>query len=255
MIKSIPFFLILIILSQNLYSQTLAIYCEDKAPAQIKNTDGTLSGFVVETVRELQKITGIRGNIEMVPWARGYHLASTYPDVMLFSMTRTKERDKLFYWVGPVNEANFYFYAKAASKIKITSLEDAKKINKIGVYRNDVRDQMLTKAGFTNLVRSNDNVENINKLMQGRIDVYVSSNITMPGESLKAGITPTDLKPLFLIAQAQTYIAVSKGTDPELPKSLNKALDEMKMDGSFKKLFEKYYQNLELPGPAVEPSF
>ncbi|MBK6999707.1 MAG: transporter substrate-binding domain-containing protein [Rhodoferax sp.] len=239
----------LFILSSGAYS--LNIYCEDDAPFQFKGPDGKLTGMVVEMVSEVQKRVGNTDPIQMVPWARGLRSLDSEPDTLLFTMSRTEDRNDLYQWIGPVAQSDYAFYVKADSKISIASLEDAKKIASIGVYRDDVRDKFLTKAGFNNLDRTNDNVSNFKKLMSDRVSMYASGGNAIANDAERAGYKSADVKPVYVFLKTQSFIAASRKTDPSVVAKWNSAMEAMKKDGSFGTIFKKYYPNSPLPGPAI----
>lgn len=232
-------------------AQALKIYTEISAPSQIQGPNGKLEGVSVELVQEIQKRVGSKDPIQVVPWARGYQEAQSDPNVALFSMARNAERNSLFQWVGPLLENSYLLYVKADSKITIKTLEDAKKLKAIGVYRNDVRDQFLTKQGFTNLDRADDSVTNFKKLELGRIDAIAGSNVGMTDLAKAAGFNPEDLKPTVTFMKVQTWIAFSKATPAATVKAWAEALEAVKKDKTYEKIYRKYMHNIPLPGPAI----
>jgi polar amino acid transport system substrate-binding protein len=247
-------FVLLIIVSNFVFmhsgmAQALNIYCE--ADSQIKRPDGSFSGMDIEIVAEIQKRVRNTDPIQVVPFTRGLKYLDNDPNTLLFSMARTKERNALYQWVGPVAEAVYGFYAKADSPIVINSLEDAKKVESIGVYRNDIRDRFLTEQGFTNLDRADNNFLNLRKLMAGRDVVMASSSFGIKVEAKRAGYNVNDVKFLYAFLHSQIYIAVSKNTDPKIVGDWNAALESMKKDGTLKAIFKKYSPGQELPGPEI----
>ena len=241
----------LLVFAASLSAQSLTIYCEDDSPMQFKGPDGKLTGMTVGIVEEIQKRVGNTDPIQMVPWARGLEALTNNPNTVLFSMGRTAERNDLFQWVGPIAETAFGLYVKADSKIEIKSLDDAKKVKAIGVYKDDVRDQFLTKAGFANLDRTSDNITNFKKLMLGRVDMYASSSNDIQGNAERAGFKVSDIRLAYVFLKTQVFVAVSKKTDPAVVAKWNAALTAMKKDGAFKAMFKKYYPDRELPGPEI----
>lgn len=233
------------------FSQSLNIYCEDDKPMQFKAADGSLTGMTVELVREIQKLVGNSDPIQLVPWARGLKNLDEEPNTILFSMGRTAERNGLYQWIGPIAESVFGLYVKADSPLKIHSLDDAKQVHSIGVYRDDVRDQFLTKAGFQNLERANDNVQNFKKLMSGRVDMYATSSNDVASNAENAGYKTSDVKLALAFLKAQIFIAASKNTDPAVVAKWNAALAALKKNGTFKTIFLKYYPDRNLPGPEI----
>ena len=229
----------------------MQILCEDGPPFQIVEPDGPLTGMTVEVVRELQERVGNQDEIQVVPWARGYEEVLNTPNTMLFSMARTQERDALFYWVGPVAETTFGFYARADADLTITSLEDAKQVQAIGVYQNDVRDVFLTEAGFTNLDRSHAPVQNFRKLMEGRVELLAESDNAIADNAAANGYAPEDVKLLYVFMRSQLYIAISRQTDPAVARLWQEAFTGMQADGSLAAIYARYFPARPLPGPPV----
>ncbi len=237
--------------SANLFAQGLSLYCEDDTPLQFVGADGKLTGFTIEIVHEIQKRLGNTDEIHMVPWARGLGFLNAGSNSMLFTMARTSERDQLYQWIGPISETTYGFYVKADSIVKVTSLEDAKRVGLIGVYRDDVRDQFLTKQGFTNLDRANSNLSSFKKLMLGRNVMYANSLMGVKSLAENAGYKLADVRVAYNFMKIQLYIAASKDTDPAIVAQWNRALEDMKKESVFLKIHKKYFPDLAPPGPAI----
>lgn len=228
-------------------AQNLSIYTETSGDAQMVDAKGKLTGSVVEIFEELQKRAGSSSKIEVVPWARGYKALQENPDTILFSVTRTPEREKLFKWVGPVLRAKWYLYARKGSGIKIKNLEDAKKVKWIGTYKDDAREQFLKQNGFANLDSISNNETNIKKLVLNRVDLIILTNVGAEITVKNAGHTMDDIEAVYEIKSNDLYIAFSSGTSDETVKKWRSALDAMKKDGSFKKIYQKWYPGEEIP--------
>lgn len=229
----------------------LTILCEDDPPFQLKTEQGTLSGFTVELVRAIQKEVGNSDPIALVPWPRGYAMAQTEKDVVLFSMMRTAERNPRFHWVGPIKETRWIFVLRANSPIKLASLDDARKLKTLAVPRNDARDEFLTKMGFTNLVRVTENQQAAKMLLSGRVDAYVSSDNALPEDLKAAGADLKGIQRSLAFNRYQIYIAISKATNPAVAAAWNQALDKFKKNGTFQALFARWFPGHDLPGPAL----
>jgi polar amino acid transport system substrate-binding protein len=237
---SICFGFMLYALSWGSHAQTLEIYCEEDRPLQFYGADGKLTGITIEIVQEIQKRTGNKDMIQVVPWARGLDKIDNNPNTLLFSMARTPERENSYQWIGPI-VANIYgLYARADSNLKINTIEEAKKISLIGVYRNDIRDQTLTRLGFTNLDRASSNISSFKKLMMGRIAVYTDSQLGVESLAIASGFKASDVKLIFELFKSELYIAASKTTPPALVEKWNQALEEMKRDKSLARIQHKY---------------
>jgi len=245
--KKTCFPILAILIAANLAAQGLTILCEDDPPLQYQDKDGKITGLTVEVVREIQRRVGSAEEIKLVPWARGYDAALAGPNIVLFSMARTPERERLFTWVGPVMETIYGFFARSDSRISIASIDEAKLAGRIGVYANDARDLILTRLGFTNLDRTTDNITNVKKLMAGRIDLYAGSSTQIAEDARAAGYAPSDLREVFPFQRVRLYVTLSQGTSPAAVSAWAAAFAAMHADGSFRRIFLKYYPNLRPP--------
>jgi polar amino acid transport system substrate-binding protein len=223
---------------------TLKLYTEDSPPGSFSD-NGKPAGFAVEIVREILKRRRHPDTIAIVPWSRGYTLAQSGPNVALFSTSRTEQRENRFHWVGPLYTQTWVLYGRKGADIRIRSLEDAKKIGRIGTYLRDAKGQYLQSMGFTNLVNTNRNSSNIRHLIEGNIDLWASSDFNMPYLARQAGFDPDDLEAVVPIRRVSNYIAFSLGTPLALVRDWQQCLDDIKMDGTYMRIARKY--NYSIP--------
>ncbi|MBF0229561.1 MAG: ABC transporter substrate-binding protein [Desulfamplus sp.] len=244
--------LMLILISSSAISAELTIYTEESPTSHYTDKDGKLTGYVYELVVEMQKRMGDTTKIQMVPWARGYNLAITKPNIALFSTTFTEERRNLFKWVGPLFESVWMFYAKAGSNIKMNTLDDAKTLKSIGTYRDDVREQFLKSKGFTNLDTVTDDSLNLKKLMGDRISIWVASSDTAPSIAEKLEIPMDSMEVVFKIPADGLFIAFNKDTSDEIVSKWEKAYNEVRSDGTMEAIYKKW--NASMPTYKIPPA-
>ncbi len=142
--------ILVILLPGVLQSASLRILTENLPPLNYVK-DGALVGPSVEIVKEIQRRIGSTEEIQVYPWARAYKIALEEENVMLFSVSHTPYRENKFKWVGPLATKRDILVAKKGTNLVINSLEDAKKVRRIGVLRNDTKEEYLEMQGFTNL--------------------------------------------------------------------------------------------------------
>ena len=162
---------VLFVFVHTVSSSELTILTENLPPLNYLK-DGVLVGPSVEIVKEIQRRVGSSEIIKVYPWARAYKMALQNENIVLFGMTHTKERDEKFKWVGPLATKRDILVARKDSGIKINNLEDAKRVKRIGTLRDDTRERLLRKLGFTNLESVSDEQLNAKKLVLGRIDLW-----------------------------------------------------------------------------------
>lgn len=217
-------------------SVPIAIYTENSPPGNFV-ADGRLQGPAVRVVEEILARLGSPSSIEVVPWARGYHLAQTQPNVALFSTSRLPHRETLFKWVGPLYTQRWGFYARRQADVAIATLEEARAVARIGTYREDAKEQYLQSIGFSNLVSTNNNIGNVQHLMEGSIDLWVSSDFNMPYIVRYAGYDPQQLRLAMSFKTVGNYIAFSPQTSDRLVARWQETLDAIRRDGTWARHF------------------
>lgn len=212
---------------------------------------GEVSGLGAEVVQEIQRRTGNRGALQMMPWARAYQSALLTPNVVLFTTTRTAERESLFKWVGPVATMKTSLYAKRGSDVRIASLAEAKRMAGILTVREYYSHQFLKREGFTKLDVVNTPETMLKMLLGERRVLMASDNLLMPALVDNAGVAMDAVKLVYTFMESQTYIAFSRGTSDDIVRDWQMALDQMKRDGSFDRLYKKWLPG-EVP-PGIRP--
>jgi len=221
------------------FAQELTILTNDNPPIQFLDKDfRVLGGVGVQIVQAIQKSIGDTSAIQGIPWARGYIMALRQKNVMLFSTTRTPEREASFQWVGPLFESRSILVASRKSDLILTSLDDAKALRAIGIVRDDVRGQILKSLGFTNLEETTNYLNNIRKHVAGRTDAFTSTNVIMAAQIRQAGYDPKDFRVLFTYSRNPVYLAFSRSTPVEIVGKWAAGLAAIKADGTLKALLQ-----------------
>lgn len=193
------------------------IMTENYPPFNYQDKDGNIIGITTEIVKEIQKNTGDDYPIKIMPWARAYKSIINKPNKVLFSMTRTPQREYLFKWVGPIANNTFVFYARSNSKIKINSLDEAKDDKyKIGTYLDGANEQYLKSQDFYNIYSVPDDLLNLKKLIKGRIDLWAAGETQGLYKAKQLKINPDEIKKIYKIKETQLYIAFSRTTPNSL---------------------------------------
>lgn len=217
------------------------IYTENYPPFNYKDKNNKLTGITTDIVKEILKSMQNNDTIKLLPWARAYKSIQSKPNIILFSMTRTKKRENLFKWVGPIANNSWVFYAKANSTITINSLQEAKNSKyKIGTYFDGANELFLKGENFTNLDSVPDDLLNVKKLIKNRINLWAAGETQGLYKAKQLNIDPSELKKIFKIKDTQLYIAFSKTTPEHTIKLWQKKLDIMKTDGTYQKILQKY---------------
>ncbi len=216
---------------------------EDYPPITFQNKSGEITGLATDMVKEIMRRQGIDEKISIMPWQDAYNIALNEPNVVIFSIRRISERENLFNWVGPIGETRAIFYSKKGSGITLDSMDEAKRLESIGVVDNWFSKRELESEGFKNLVSSPLPTQAIKKLMRGEVQAVPLTNITAKNLVEEAGYTMNDLEPILLIDSGHFYIGLSKKTSEKKVKQWDKDLADIKRDGTFGKIYKKYSPN------------
>ncbi len=221
----------------------LLIMTEDYAPYNFK-ADGKVQGIAVDMMVEMLKKVGSTqalNDIKVHPWARGYNDVQKKPNAVLFSTTRTKERETLFKWVCPINTLITEMVALKSRNIKISSNKDLLTY-KIGCVRDDVGQQLTVAAGvpLDKLDRILNYDLNIKKLDAGRIDLYVSSMSSVTLYATQLGIDPEKFESVYILDKSSLCYAFNKAVSDDTIKKMQKAYDELIADGTYDRIVKKY---------------
>jgi len=213
---------------------------EDFPPFNFAGKDGTAKGKSTAIVRGILLRLGQAATIEVLPWSDGYNLALNTTNTALFSTARTLARDPLFKWVGPIGSFEKSLYASASTSFAISSLDDARKVASICVVKDDVRQQMLTERGFTNLMLAPSDEDCIRKLVAGNTTLWFGSADTAPFSTFTAGVSMDRIRMAYNVEKNEIFIAFSKSTPDSTVQAWQSALDSMKRDGFYDALQGQY---------------
>jgi len=233
-------------------SENMIILTENLPPLNYVE-DGVLVGPSVEIVREIQKRVGSNEQIEVYPWARAYKMALEEENIVLFSTTYTKDRHDKFKWIGPLAKKRDILIAKKSSGIEINSLEDAKKVKRIGTLRDDTRELLLKSLGFSNLESVSDEQQNAKKLILGRIDLWAYKIPGLRTICDLSGVNYDEFKEVYHLREIEVMIAFSKNSPDQIVQKWREAFNEMLADNTILKIKKKWNAKLEdHPFPEIE---
>lgn len=218
------------------------------------SADGVATGLTVDVVRELQKRTDTQGQYALLPWARALVMASRERNVLLFFVTRTPERERQFQWVGPLVNLSASVYAKANSALQVSDMRDLAQARAVIVHRGSYLEQALREQGIGRLVEANTPEDAVRMLLESDDrTLLLLTNAPVRAALHKWSPGQEGIRPLFMAHRTQGYIAISAGTAPDLAQRYQKALDDMKRDGSFAAIYARWLPDEAPPGLRPEP--
>jgi polar amino acid transport system substrate-binding protein len=198
------------------------------------------AGSSVDIVNTIQiRLGGYVSSISSINWFDGYANVLELPNSALFTTARTAERENLFQWVGPIATLTPRFYTLDNANITATTLNEAKAL------RISTPDQWFTyyylvDNGFGDIVgNAYTALDSFQQLLDGTSDALFMDAESIDWLCNETG-TPRDSifqLPINDPPQQQGYIAFSLNTPQQTVAQWQAALDAMKADGTFNRIF------------------
>jgi len=191
---------------------------------EVKGTSSVLVKKALEKVKWPYSIT-------IYPWARAYRIALNKPNVLIYTIMRIPQREKLFKWVRPLGppQETWLWKKKDNDAISINKLQDAKKYTV--VTNRDSMDHIWLKAnGFQdrkNFYITNSVQDVLRMTRAGRVELMAFSLAVFESEVRKAGMNVDDFEKVFPLFSTQPYIAFSRSTKDDVVDALIKAYDDL----------------------------
>jgi polar amino acid transport system substrate-binding protein len=205
--------------------------------------DGVLKGISVDIVEAIMKNSDVKFKAMVLPTMRTTKELNDRPKTIMFSMFRTKEREKLYKWVGPIIEESIFPYALNTSSINITSMAELKSEPKITTRAAGLIPRRLESLGFDNLDKAANQSEQLYKmLITNRTRIIVGDTDLGARYYLKhLKLDRNTLKKINVeIFHSELYVAFSLDSDDSLVKEWNDTLARLRREGKIDEIISKY---------------
>jgi ABC-type amino acid transport substrate-binding protein len=231
----------------NTYRFEFKFVTEEYKP--LNYTDGeNITGLAPELLKKICTKLNIPFQTEVLDWQVGYSQLKNDANTVLYSTVLNTERRDLFKWAGPYASVDWLFFSASLKRVELSSLEDAKKVIRIGVIKDYAIEQYLLGKGFSNLVHCTDNKDAFSKLLKGEIDLFPADRITAEAALNTLGKSIYDVTGELTIRTDLVYFAFNKAVPDDVVADFQGAIDEMKSNGVLKSLYQKYMQSPDAPG-------
>lgn len=232
--------LVLALVCSGSQSQTITVVTESTSYSY--QQDGKVIGPASEVVEATLHRAGLTDfRIAVYPWARAYDMALQQPNVLIYLIARTPEREALFKWVGELTRNEYHLYKlRAREDIVVRDLQAAKRYS-VGVLRDDVRQQYLMAQGFTKLVVSAQNADNFSKLLNQQVQLVPMPERDAVLFCAEAGIDFAVLERVLTLdaLSAGLFMAYSRSTADVVVARTRAALDSLEAEGVVGRLMQR----------------
>jgi polar amino acid transport system substrate-binding protein len=217
-------------------AQRIECVTEEMPPFQSMQA-GTIAGYSTEVVKASLDRAALDHTLDMYPWARAYAMAKAKPNVLIYSILRTPERERMFQWAGQLACITVSFYRiSSRNDVAPAVLEDAKRFKTV-VIRDEAPHQYLLLQGFregVNLLAVDSAAGQFKALeLFPDVTLIALADATMPSRAREAGLAPESLTHLFELPglSNELWAAFSAQTPGVVVERFSAALESLKREG------------------------
>lgn len=211
--------------------EKINIVTEDWPPFNYALPNGEVGGISSEKVKKVFNLSNLPYDIKIYPWATAYELAKSSENVLIYSIIRSKEREKHFKWICPLTQpvTMFYFGLSGRRDINLTGADDIKRYT-IGITPSEFSDHYLqkkTSPNNQNIQMSPDNNTNLGKLLNGKIDLLIETVPSIKMRLERLGRDYSAVRPLMEVGTddvAPTCMAFGLKTADKVVEQVRRAL-------------------------------
>ncbi len=200
-------------------------------------------GFSFEIVKEMSQRANIELDIIYLPWKRSQLTAMKTPNSLVFGMSRTSRREPNYAWVVKLIDSN---YAFMSTKKKINTYGEAKKLKDISAMLETPREKILKAKKFENLTTIKDIEKVVTRLHRGRTDAWFTLTHRAAYMWRKNGYPESELIIGKSLKVTHNWLGANKSISKSIIERFNKAMASMKSDGTYNKIYEKYFGKFSL---------
>ncbi len=202
--------------------------------------------FNIELIREMMLLMKHPVKFTVVPFKRGLREVKLGKNIALFNVDRTPSREKSYKWVGPLQADEVYFYQSIDNPVQIESLEDAKKVRSICIYRGFHAEKYLRERGFKNIILAESPKDCLDMLFDGTAHLVPLAEALVRSAVKVSRMPANDLQKIpVVVNQVEGYIIFSRAQDDKTIAAWQDALDQLKASGRYQALKEKYLLDKE----------
>ena len=210
---------------------------------EVSPTGGEATAFT----QLLLEQAGLEHELSFLPWRRAYRYVLEQPNVLIYPLARSAQREDQFSWIGELIPVNYYLFKRAdRTDITLETLEDANNY-RVGVVNYHVHHEYLTARGLNNLQPVNSSLQNFKKALLGRIDLFPMSDGGLTPICRRNQIDCDQFEPVMKLEgiSGGLQLAFNKETDPEVLEKARAAYNALVADGTHARLFSMRFSEID----------
>lgn len=201
--------------------------------------DGKVRGMMYELVQEMAPRLGFYGDIKFYPWPRAQATARSGAAMLIFPVSRTPEREKLYTWVAPFGAIRHLMLTRRDLNLPLDNHAVMGKLP-VGVLRGSPHRAMLENLGYRRILEEPSNEALLRLLDQNMVAAIVSGDWVIRATLQQAGRDERQFVFGTPLSSTDIYIAASLTTPEVEVLAWRQAIEAARRDGVIDRLMKKY---------------
>lgn len=215
----------------------IEVVTENYPPLNYLENDKII-GLSTDIVKQVLDEAKIPYALNLYPWTRAYSKAEVQDNVLIYTLTRTKEREKKFHWLVKLTTPTFYIYAKKDLELPRDLKKMAQGKLKAICVREDAACDLFAKFGFSpekeNLVVVSDveGSSEIKMVLANRAQFFICDSLSFNYRLKQLGLSPLDFRQVLKVKEGEGfYLGASKKLNEKYLKVLRQTIAKLKNSG------------------------
>jgi polar amino acid transport system substrate-binding protein len=148
-------------------------------PFEYSTPSGQIVGADTEIIQQVLKRMGYKPQFMLQPWARVQKEAARGTFAGLFSLTKTPEREQLFYYTAPINTVKDVFFKRKSLALEWKTLDDLRGLRVSSAatygYAAEFRDAVAQKrfAEVHEIYDDDPQLRGLHRVASGVTDIFI----------------------------------------------------------------------------------
>jgi polar amino acid transport system substrate-binding protein len=237
--------------------QVLPVGLSEFPPFEYKNASGKVVGADTEIVEAVLRRAGYVPDFKVQPWARVQQSALRGEFAMVFSMTKSKEREALYWFSEPINAVKDVFFKDKKTPLLWKTYDDLKTMRVGGSagygYDAGFKQASIEKrfAAYLEVFDAEPESSGLRLLSSGAIDAFVCE-VSVCQYLIKINAPKFDHlnfspQPIGLVRPYYAAFPKSWPNSENLQREFNAGLAKLIQEGEWRKILVKYRMEPKLP--------
>jgi len=225
--------------------KTAPLIIAEQMPPYNYTENGNPTGISTEILQQLLQRLDLHWPIEFMTWTVAYHIALREPNILLYSMLRTEDREQLFRWVGPLFTDRMYLYRKGGrSDVNPKTIEDAMHY-RIGVVEDNFEHDYFKDRNLNEgeqLFPVEEQGSNFSALLNEKVDLIALTASQATRHIQSKGYDASQFEAVLEMKDisGDIYMVFSTDTDQHYIDQFSMTLEELKKSPEYRRILSKW---------------